>query len=808
VQQFDVLAVFRVVDNLTKPIDEMAKAVDGLKRSLEAVSQRFEALQNAGEKMAKFGAAISAPFAGAAYAAVEFEKTVVGEFNKVADLPKKQLGEFRKFFMELSTQIPLSANEIAQLSANLAQMGVPTDQLKQFTEMVAQAAFAFDMMADEAGKAFGEIRSAYGIKSVKELQAVGDTINYLSNTMGASARDLVEIVKRVSGVARQFGLSAKAVAVFGGVLRETGQQPEVAATAINFMLTRLQVLDDNMKEVLNTIGMTAEEFQELKKKSPEEALLRLLSAMKGLNEQTRAELLKKWVGQEHFGKVAVLINNLDRLKQKLNEIQLGKYAGSMGKEVQGLMQTTYAQFQLLKSQMQNLAISIGSVLIPPLKFFAETLSGVLKPLTDFIQAHQTLAKVIVYPAVGAGVLLTALGSLAATIGFLGKNILEGMAFITDFNKKLKESAFVANVTSVAFSRLTAVSSLRDAFSLAASAVAGFGRALFRVVLLNPYLLGLAAVGAAVYKFWEPLKELFKGLFAGIYEGFAEAFAPIVPILAPVIETVKRLFNWIGGLLKPVSDATGGFQTFYFAGKALGYALTYLFTPIRLLGRIFGWVSQGARWLADNWKRVLSIFAWTNPITAPIMALKKLVSFIRSINLFDAGKAIMEGLYNGIVSTMKKPLEAIKKVGSSIKEKFKSLLGISSPSRLFMEFGQFLNEGLGLGIVKSLGKVQEAVKKMASVLNLPEDKKLTVALETAVKASLPVATAITAAGVLATPAVGESSQPQINVTVTINNLVVGNRNDAPVVAKEIAGLTKAELERMLREIHEQKTRRTY
>jgi len=150
-KQFETLAIFRVVDNLTKPIDEMAKAVDGLKKSLEVVRDRLDKLQQAGEKMAKFGAAITAPFTGAAYAAVEFEKTVVGEFNKVADLPEKQLAGFKKFFMELSQQIPLSANEIAQLSAQLAQMGVPTEQLKDFTEMVSKAAFAFDMVAEEAG---------------------------------------------------------------------------------------------------------------------------------------------------------------------------------------------------------------------------------------------------------------------------------------------------------------------------------------------------------------------------------------------------------------------------------------------------------------------------------------------------------------------------------------------------------------------------------------------------------------------------------------------------------------------------------
>lgn len=40
------------------------------------------------------------------------------------------------------------------------------------------------MLPKEAGKAFGEIKNAFGIPTINMLQDVGDTINYLSNTMG------------------------------------------------------------------------------------------------------------------------------------------------------------------------------------------------------------------------------------------------------------------------------------------------------------------------------------------------------------------------------------------------------------------------------------------------------------------------------------------------------------------------------------------------------------------------------------------------------------------------------------------------
>ncbi|WP_456436936.1 phage tail tape measure protein [Desulfurobacterium sp.] len=744
-EAFNVLAVFDVIDNLTKPIDEMQKAMSEFQKSIEKVREGLDKIQDAGKKMAAMGAAITAPFAGAAYAAIDFEKTVVGEFNKVANLPRKQLAGFRKFFMDLSQQIPLSANEIAKLSANLAQMGVPTDQLKQFTEMVSKAAFAFDMVADEAGRAFGEIRSAFGIKSIKDLQAVGDTINYLSNTMGADAEQIVDILRRTGASAKQFGMDAKNVAVLGAILKEQGFASEVVGTALSTAFQRLQIMNRQARDALETIGMSAYEFDELRRRSPEKAFITLLERIKELDKATQSQVIYKLFGLEHSGKIAGFLNNLDRLKEKLNEIRAGKYTGSMDAELKSLMQTTYAQFRLLKNQLQNLGIVIGSLLIPPLKAFVTALTSALKPITDFIQAHQTLAKVLVYPVVGIGLLLTALGSLAMTIGFVGQGILNFIGFIPAL-----VSGFTTAASAVLSFGASLATTLVSGLTAATAAVWSFTTAL----LANPItwvvagIAGLAAAGYYLYKNWDTVSQHIKGIWQRVKE-----------FLGSIFEGIKVIF-------------------------------------------------QGAiSFFSTAWQKFISIFLWTNPITAPIMALKKLYSFAGSINLFDAGKQIIEGLYKGLVSMAKKPLEAIENIGHSIKDRFKALLGISSPSRLFMQFGHFLNEGLGLGMLKSIDVVQDAVKRIASVLNLPEDKRLKIALETAVKGGLPVAAGMLAAGI-PTPAVGNDHLPHIKVTVTISNLVVGDKKDAPVVAREITGLTRSELERMLKEIYEQQQRKRY
>lgn len=45
--------------------------------------------------------------------------------------------------MKMSSKIPIATDEIFALSASLSQMGIPKEQLIEFTEMVSKAAFAF-----------------------------------------------------------------------------------------------------------------------------------------------------------------------------------------------------------------------------------------------------------------------------------------------------------------------------------------------------------------------------------------------------------------------------------------------------------------------------------------------------------------------------------------------------------------------------------------------------------------------------------------------------------------------------------------
>jgi len=434
--KFQAFIEFRAVDKLSKTLREIKDLSEKTKTAFKGLYSASVNLLYAGGRLALWMGGLTAPLGVALKEAIEFERVLVGEFNKVVGASGEELSRFSSFFTELSERIPLTATEIARLSANLAQMGVPTDQLREFTRMVAEASFAFDVMAEEAGRAFGEIRNAFGIRTVNELRSVGDAINYLSNTMGAAAGEIVSMLARVGAAAKNLGLAAESTAVFAATIREAGYAPELVSSALSVLFMRLSTMDDKLTSVLGTVGLSAEAFRKLMKESPEKAILRLLEALRALNKEARSRALKELVGTEHFSKIMVLVNNYEKLRTKLGEIEAGEHLGSMSEEVEALLQTTSAQLTLFMNKIKNLGIAIGSVLLPPFNAFLSVLDAIVTPVARFVSAHKTLTTAIFMPFFAISGLLFVLGALALTLGLLGKALVRGTLAIRDMGKAL------------------------------------------------------------------------------------------------------------------------------------------------------------------------------------------------------------------------------------------------------------------------------------------------------------------------------------------------------------------------------------
>lgn len=90
----------------------------------------------------------------------------------------------------------------------------------------------------------------------------------------------------------------------------------------------------------------------------------------------------------------------------------------------------------------------------------------------------------------------------------------------------------------------------------------------------------------------------------------------------------------------------------------------------------------------------------------------ILDFLGSIDLYDIGINMIQGLINGITYMAGSLVDAAKGVVDDAIEGAKNLLGIHSPSRVFMQIGKYTGEGLVIGMNKMSGLVSRASQSMA------------------------------------------------------------------------------------------------
>ena len=83
------------------------------------------------------------------------------------------------------------------------------------------------------------------------------------------------------------------------------------------------------------------------------------------------------------------------------------------------------------------------------------------------------------------------------------------------------------------------------------------------------------------------------------------------------------------------------------------------------------------------------------------------------NLATAGHNLMVGLANGIAEGSNKVFDYIKQIATSIVNRFKSIMGIHSPSTVMAEMGKNVTLGLAEGITNSKSVIQKAMDMLAS-----------------------------------------------------------------------------------------------
>ncbi|MFE5278739.1 hypothetical protein [Bacillus cereus] len=101
-------------------------------------------------------------------------------------------------------------------------------------------------------------------------------------------------------------------------------------------------------------------------------------------------------------------------------------------------------------------------------------------------------------------------------------------------------------------------------------------------------------------------------------------------------------------------------------------------------------------------------------------IPSIVDTIKSVNLFDIGKNIIQGLINGIGSMASAVWDKVTSIASGIANAITGFFDMHSPSRLTRGFGQDIGKGWELGLSDSINGLVKTAAKMSEAVSASID----------------------------------------------------------------------------------------
>jgi TP901 family phage tail tape measure protein len=315
--KYSIEAIFRAIDNFTKPVDAMTLRMHAFYASQAKALNQTNALAGsvgAGIKNMSMTAVIAAGVVGSAFASIAVD---VGEFER-------QLGAASAKFEVLNR----NSKEFRGLTKQSIDLGleygfVPTDMAKALKELGAgglsyQAAttslediIAFNIGGEiddlgEAAKMAVESVTLIGLESQNTEKHVAgmvktmDLMATVANATTANVKDLHQMLLYAGpSMSRIAGYSPETIMATAGVLAKSGITASIAGTGGKNVVDALMGTRNEAARAFNRLGVSAYDEATQKLRHPIDTLRDLAKALDALSDKDKAKVI-----DDMFGKIA------------------------------------------------------------------------------------------------------------------------------------------------------------------------------------------------------------------------------------------------------------------------------------------------------------------------------------------------------------------------------------------------------------------------------------------------------------------------------------------------------------------------
>lgn len=255
---------------------------------------------------------------------LEFSDSLA-DIQKTTGLSAKGVAELSNEINKIDTRT--SVDELHKLAYEAGKLGIGSEGVQGVAGFVRAAdkisvALGEELGGSEAIKELMKMNDVLGLTQKmgieKSLMATGSAINLLGQSTTANADYIADFTRRLAGIGAQAHMTIAEIMAFGAAADSTGQELEVAATAMNLFITQLQT---HYKTVSQAAGVSEDTIKNLLEmgKTTEAVMI----VLRGLSEKgglSQLGPIMKDLGSEGARMSGVLANfasNLDKVEQAL-----------------------------------------------------------------------------------------------------------------------------------------------------------------------------------------------------------------------------------------------------------------------------------------------------------------------------------------------------------------------------------------------------------------------------------------------------------------------------------------------------------
>ncbi|TPG89950.1 phage tail tape measure protein [Brevibacillus laterosporus] len=752
--------VTRALDRQQKAAQRASREMDGLRQKygdfsngslkvMNKIDQASGDIQVAGGFLLAGGAGLAAGLGSAIQTATDFEYAM-SRVGAVSGASETQMEALTKRAKELGASTVFTSSQAAEGMQYLAMAGFKSNEIIEAMPGVLDAAAAGQIGLGDAANITSNIMSGFGL-SATESQRAADVLTKAFTTSNTTLLGIGETMKYVAPAAHAVGWSLEDMAAASGYLGNVGLDASMAGTALRASVTRLAGPTTQAADLMKYYGINLEDANGKMRRLPD-ILGQMKSSFTNLSDAERASAVQTIFGTEAMSAMLALMDDpkgLDTYSQKLKD-SAGTAAEIAARQMNNLKGAT----EKMKSAVEGAQLSIGEAFVPTLTWLSSKITSVVDKFNGLSDGtKKTIAIILAITAAAtllggaflifisllpsmiagfsaisgvasivAGIASPILGVIAAIVG-IGAAVYFAYQKFEPFRNMIDSAIrtvkeFAVGIFGEIQSFFTENSTL---FAEAAQGISTFLTDTFTA--LQPVLTVIWKVALFVIKgVWDNIKGVIQGavgiilntikIFSALFSGnWAALWDGVKGFVSSALQFVWNLINltFLGRLLGPIRTGFGLIKGIV----SSGWAAVKSFFVSGVNGAkslVSNMVSALTGNFTNLWNSVKTIV--TGIKDSIVNGWRAAVDFLKSIDLFEIGKNVVQGFVNGIKSMVGDIKESIAGIATSAVDQFKSVLDIHSPSRVFMELGGFTGEGYGIGIQNSLPDVSRAISSLA------------------------------------------------------------------------------------------------